>query len=232
MLEYDNLEVENLIIKVRERDDFAFAELVKRINPNMTEIEVAAELEYLMRRAGASGFAFDTIAVSGDASALPHGTPRNVKLKPGFLTMDFGAKYKGYCSDMTRTIVIGKADNEIKKLYNTVLEAQRLGLAAIKAGADCKECDDAARNYIDSFKEYNGAFGHSLGHGVGLFIHESPRVSKVGAGRKLRVGEIVTVEPGIYLYGKYGCRIEDMVAVTENGCYNFTHSTKELIEII
>ena len=221
-----------LMQKAQDITDHAFGELVKRINTNMTEIEVAAELEYLMRRAGASGFAFDTIAVSGDASALPHGTPRNVKLKPGFLTMDFGAKYKGYCSDMTRTIVIGKADDEIKKLYNTVLEAQRLGLAAIKAGADCKECDDAARNYIDSFKEYNGAFGHSLGHGVGLFIHESPRVSKVGAGRKLRVGEIVTVEPGIYLYGKYGCRIEDMVAVTENGCYNFTHSTKELIEII
>ena len=221
-----------LMQKAQDITDHAFSELVKRINTNMTEIEVAAELEYLMRRAGAGGFAFDTIAVSGDASALPHGTPRNVKLKPGFLTMDFGAKYKGYCSDMTRTIVIGKADNEIKKLYNTVLEAQRLGLQAIKAGADCKECDDAARNYIDSFKEYNGAFGHSLGHGVGLFIHESPRVSKVGAGRKLRVGEIVTVEPGIYLYGKYGCRIEDMVAVTENGCYNFTHSTKELIEII
>lgn len=221
-----------LMQKAQDITDHAFSELIKRINTNMTEIEVAAELEYLMRRAGASGFAFETIAVSGDASALPHGTPRNVKLKPGFLTMDFGAKYKGYCSDMTRTIVIGKADDKIKKLYNTVLEAQRRGLEAIKAGADCKECDDAARSYIDSFKEYNGAFGHSLGHGVGLFIHETPRVSKAGAGRKLRVGEIVTVEPGIYLYGKYGCRIEDMVAVTENGCYNFTHSTKELIEII
>ena len=221
-----------LMQKAQDITDHAFLELVKRINTNMTEVEVAAELEYLMRRAGATGFAFETIAVSGDASALPHGIPRNVKLKPGFLTMDFGAKYNGYCSDMTRTIVIGKADDKIKKLYNTVREAQRLGLEAIKAGADCKECDDAARNYIDSFEEYNGAFGHSLGHGVGLFIHESPRVSKAGAGRKLRVGEIVTVEPGIYLFGKYGCRIEDMVAVTENGCYNFTHSTKELIEII
>ena len=146
--------------------------------------------------------------------------------------MDFGAKYKGYCSDMTRTIVIGKADDKIKKLYNTVREAQRLGLEAVKAGADCKSCDTAARDYIDSFEEYKGAFGHSLGHGVGLFIHESPRLSKFGEGRKLRVGEIVTVEPGIYLYGQYGCRIEDMVAVTENGNYNFTHSTKELIEVL
>ena len=227
----DASEIE-LMQKAQDITDLAFSEVVKHITADMTEIEVAAELEYFMRKSGASGFAFETIAVSGDASALPHGTPRNVKLKKGFLTMDFGAKYKGYCSDMTRTIVIGKADDKIKMLYNTVLEAQRLGLAAVKAGADCKECDDAARNYIDSFKEYNGAFGHSLGHGVGLFIHESPRVSKVGAGRKLRVGEIVTVEPGIYLYGKYGCRIEDMVAVTENGNYNFTHSTKELIEII
>ena len=221
-----------LMQKAQDITDYAFSELIKRIDTNMTEIEVAAELEYLMRRSGASGFAFDTIAVSGDASALPHGTPRNVKLKPGFLTMDFGAKYKGYCSDMTRTIVIGKADAEIKKLYNTVIEAQRLGLEAVRAGADCKDCDAAARDYIDSFKEYNGAFGHSLGHGVGLFIHESPRLSRFGEGRKLRAGEIVTVEPGIYLYGKYGCRIEDMVAVTESGNYDFTHSTKELIEIL
>ncbi len=221
-----------LMQKAQDITDFAFLELMKHISTNMTEIEVAAELEYFMRKSGASGFAFETIAVSGDASALPHGTPRNVKLKPGFLTMDFGAKYKGYCSDMTRTIVIGKADDEIKKLYNTVLEAQRLGLEAVKAGADCKSCDDAARKYIDSFKEYNGAFGHSLGHGVGLFIHETPRLSRLGADRPLRVGEVVTVEPGIYLYGKYGCRIEDMVAVTENGNYNFTHSTKDLIEVL
>lgn len=221
-----------LMQKAQDITDFAFSEMVKHIRRDMTEIDVAAELEYFMRKSGASGFAFDTIAVSADASALPHGTPRNVKLREGFLTMDFGAKYNGYCSDMTRTIVIGKADDEIKKLYNTVLEAQRRGLAAVKAGAECRACDLAAREYIDSFKEYNGAFGHSLGHGVGLFIHESPRLSKLANGRKLRVGEIVTVEPGIYLYGKYGCRIEDMVAVTENGIYNFTHSPKELIEIL
>ncbi len=218
--------------KAQDITDKAFTELIKRITPEMTEIEVAAELEYLMRRAGASGLAFETIAVSGDASALPHGTPRNIKLKRGFLTMDFGAKYNGYCSDMTRTIVIGKADCEIKKLYNTVLEAQVAGLACIKAGVDCAECDKAARDIIDAVDEYKGTFGHSLGHGVGLFIHESPRLSKAANGRKLRVGEIVTVEPGIYLYGKYGCRIEDMVSVKENGVYNFTHSTKELIEIL
>jgi Xaa-Pro aminopeptidase len=206
--------------------------VVKHITPDMTEIDVAAELEYFMRKAGASGLAFDTIAVSGDASALPHGTPRNVKLRQGFLTMDFGAKYKGYCSDMTRTVVVGKATPEIKKVYNTVLSAQLAALDVIKMGADCAECDRAARELIDSVEEFKGTFGHSLGHGVGLYIHESPRLARLASGRALRAGEIVTVEPGIYLFGKYGCRIEDMVAVKENGIYNFTHSTKELIEIL
>lgn len=226
----DDGEIE-LMQKAQDITDHAFAEVVKHITPEMTEIEVAAELEYFMRKAGASGLAFETIAVSADASALPHGTPRNVKLRQGFLTMDFGAKYQGYCSDMTRTVVIGRADDKIKKLYNTVLEAQLAGLAAVKAGADCALCDKAARDIIDSIDEYRGAFGHSLGHGVGLFIHESPRLAKSVSGKTLRVGEIVTVEPGIYLFGKYGCRIEDMVAVREDGIYNFTHSTKELIEI-
>ena len=169
-----------LMQKAQDITDYAFSELMKRITTDMTEIEVAAELEYLMRRSGASGFAFDTISVSGDASALPHGVPRNVKLKKGFLTMDFGAKYQGYCSDMTRTIVIGKADEEIKKLYNTVLSAQLAGLAAIRVGADCAECDKAARDIIDSYKDYNGCFGHSLGHGVGLFVHEAPRLARIG----------------------------------------------------
>ncbi|MBE6636068.1 MAG: aminopeptidase P family protein [Ruminococcaceae bacterium] len=227
----DRTEIE-LMQKAQDITDSAFAEVVKHITPDMTEIEVAAELEYFMRRLGASGLAFDTIAVSGDASALPHGTPRNVKLRRGFLTMDFGAKYKGYCSDMTRTVVIGKADQEIRRLYETVKQAQLAAIDFIKAGRDAAECDKVARDIIDANEEYKGAFGHSLGHGVGLFIHESPRLSKVAGGRALRVGEIVTVEPGIYLYGKYGCRIEDMVAVEENGVYNFTHSTKDLIEIL
>ena len=217
--------------KAQDITDYAFAELMKRIRTDMTEVEVAAELEYLMRRNGATGLAFETIAVSGDASALPHGTPRNTKLREGFLTMDFGAKYKGYCSDMTRTIVIGKATDEIKNLYNTVLRAQCAALDYIKAGVNCADCDKVARDIIDAEEKYRGAFGHSLGHGVGLFIHERPGLSKAYVKRSLRVGEIVTVEPGIYLYGKYGCRIEDMVAVQENGIYNFTHSTKELIEI-
>lgn len=218
--------------RAQDISDAALSHLLKMITPNMTELDVAVELEYAMRKGGADSFAFETIAVSGDASALPHGTPRNVKLKPGFLTMDFGARFEGYCSDMTRTIVIGKADEDIKKLYNTVLKAQTEALSYLKEGADCGEADKIARDIIDSIPEYKGAFGHSLGHSVGLFIHESPRLYSRGFGRKLRAGEIVTVEPGIYLFGKYGCRIEDMVAITPDGIHNFAHSSKELIEIL
>ncbi len=215
--------------KAQNITDMAFSHVLKMINYNMTELDVAAELEYAMRKAGADGPAFDTIAVSGDASALPHGSPRNVKLKQGFLTMDYGAKVEGYCSDMTRTVVIGKADEEIKKVYNTVLKAQLSAIDYLREGADCGEADKIARDIID--KDYSGKFGHSLGHSVGLFIHEKPGLSTRSFGRKLRVGEILTVEPGIYLFGKYGCRIEDMVVVEKNGIYNFTKSTKELIEI-
>lgn len=222
------------IVKMQRAQDIAdaaFAHVLKIIRPDMTELDVAVELEYAMRKGGAEGIAFETIAVSGDASALPHGTPRNVKLRPGFLTMDFGAKYQGYCSDMTRTVVIGKADAEMKKLYNTVLEAQLAALDFLRAGCDAGEADKVARDIIDAHPEFNGAFGHSLGHSVGLFVHEMPALSPRAFGRSLRVGEILTVEPGIYLFEKYGCRIEDMVKIEEGGVYNFTHSPKELIEI-
>ena len=219
-----------LISKAQSITDAAFSELLGRIKPDMTELEVAAELEYSMRKNGADGLAFETIAVSGDASALPHGKPRNERLKRGFLTMDFGAKYKGYCSDMTRTVVIGRADAEMSRLYNTVLSAQTKALDFLREGVDLGEADKVARDLID--RDYSGAFGHSLGHSVGLYIHESPNISRRSFGRCARVGEIYTVEPGIYLYGKYGCRIEDMAAIERDGVLNLTHSTKELIEII
>jgi len=221
-----------IIQKSQDITDMAFSHILNVLTPNMTEIEVAAELEYVMRRNGADSFAFDTIAVSGDASALPHGTPRNVKLKKGFLTMDYGAKYKGYCSDMTRTVVIGKADAEMKKLYNTVLKAQLSAIEYLREGVDMGDADKIARDIIDSNEEYKGTFGHSLGHSIGLYIHESPGLSKRYFGNKVRAGEIYSVEPGIYLFGKYGCRIEDIVAIEKDGIYNFTHSTKELIEIM
>ena len=220
-----------LMQKAQDITDGAFAALLKYLTPNMTELEVALELEYQMRKLGADGFAFDTIAVSGDASALPHGHPRAEKLHRGFLTMDFGAKFNGYCADMTRTVVIGKADAEMRRLYETVLAAQKAGIDAIRPGADCAETDAAARNLIEA-AGYHGCFGHSLGHGVGLFIHEEPRLSSRAGGRSLTAGNVVTSEPGIYLNGKYGCRIEDMLLVTEDGNRDFAHSPKELIEIL
>ncbi len=211
--------------------DKAFSHVLGMLNPNMTEIDVAVEIEYAMRKFGAEGAAFDTVAVSGDASAIPHGTPRPLKLKKGFLTMDFGAKLDGYLSDMTRTVVIGKADADIKKLYNTVLMAQTAAIDFLKEGVDAGEADKIARDIIDSYPEYKGTFGHSLGHSIGLFVHEMPALSPKSFGIRLESGQVTSVEPGIYISGKYGCRIEDMVAIEKGGVYNFTHSAKDLIEI-
>lgn len=208
----------------------SFRELLPKITCSAKETELAAELEYIMKKNGSEGVAFDTIAVSGKNSALPHGTPRNACLEKGFLTFDFGAVFNGYRSDMTRTVCIGKADSDMLRLYHTVLRAQSAALEAVGPGESCFKMDKIARDIIDG-AGYIGAFGHSLGHGVGLEIHESPNLSPSAGDRRLMPGDIVTVEPGIYLYGKYGCRIEDMVYITENGAENLTLMEKELIEI-
>ncbi len=227
----DERELERMV-RAQAITDAAFTHIVNFIKPEMTEIEVALELDFFMRRNGADALAFETIAVSGTSSSRPHGVPGRRKLEKGFLTMDFGAQIGGYCSDMTRTLVIGRADAEMKKLYNTVLRAQTESLAAYCEGASCAALDKIARDIIDGVPEYRGTFGHSLGHGVGLFIHENPRVSSRAGDAVLARGNVVTCEPGIYLEGKYGCRIEDMVAIRPDGSvYNFTHSTKELIEV-
>ena len=223
------------IKKAQSITDSAFSYIVDFISSNkktVTEKDVALELDYFMQKNGAESAAFETIAVSGDASSLPHGVPRNEKLKNGFLTMDFGAKYNGYCSDMTRTIVIGNADEEIKKVYNTVLTAQKAALEQICCGMPCRNADVIARKIIDD-AGYGKAFGHSLGHGVGMFIHENPNLSPRSDEKLLlQAGNVVTVEPGIYLEGKFGCRIEDMILINPDGTvYNFTTSTKDLIEI-
>ncbi|MCQ2354630.1 MAG: Xaa-Pro peptidase family protein [Clostridia bacterium] len=211
--------------------DLAFTHILDFIKLDMTEQQVALELEFFMRAHGAEAAAFETIAVSGAASSMPHGVPRDVVLEKGFLTMDFGARVDGYDSDMTRTIVIGKADADMKRLYDTVLKAQLAGLDLAAPGVPCCDMDITARNIIDG-AGYEGCFGHSLGHGVGMYIHEAPSLSsRVPRERLLTPGQIVTVEPGIYIEGKYGCRIEDMIAVLDNGIHNFTHSPKELIEI-
>ncbi len=218
--------------KAQKLTDDAFAHILNFINPDRTEVEVALELEFYMRAHGSEGTAFETIAVSGTNSSRPHGVPRPVKLEKGFFTMDFGARVDGYCADMTRTVVIGKADEEIRRLYNTVLEAQTSAIAALRVGLPCADADKVARDIIDG-AGYKGCFGHSLGHGVGLFIHENPRLAgKVPAEETLQPGHVVTVEPGIYLEGKYGCRIEDMIAVLADGTiHDFTQSPKQLIEL-
>lgn len=216
----------------QEITDAAFAHILDFIRKDRTEREIALELEVFMRKHGAEAAAFQTIAVSGTASALPHGVPRDCTLEDGFLTMDFGARYGGYCADMTRTVMIGHADAEQKRLYETVLTAQKAALAAAGGGVGCAAMDKVARDIIHG-AGYAGCFGHSLGHGVGIDVHEVPSLSsRAPMGALLTPGQIVTVEPGIYLLGKYGCRIEDMIAVNEDGSIrNFTRSPKELIEI-
>ena len=212
--------------------DAAFEHILGFITPERTEREVALELEFFMRSRGADGVAFETIAVSGSASSMPHGVPRDVKLERGFLTMDFGATLNGYCSDMTRTVVIGKADADMRRLYDTVLAAQTAALEFLTEGVGCAAADKVARDIIDG-AGYRGCFGHSLGHGIGMLVHEAPRLSSAApADKKLSRGHVVSVEPGIYLEGKYGCRIEDMVTIDHDGkLLNFTKSPKHLIEI-
>ena len=212
--------------------DAAFLHILKTLRPDMTEIDVALEIEFFMRKHGAERISFETIAVSGTASSMPHGVPRNVKLEKGFLTMDFGCVYGGYCSDMTRTVVLGKADEDIKKVYNTVLAAQTAALEAAENGErGCYRLDEIARDIING-AGFEGRFGHSLGHGVGMLVHENPRLAPgVDKGARLVTGNVVTFEPGIYIPEKYGCRIEDMAAITDTGIRNFTKSTKELIEL-
>ncbi len=221
------------IAEAQRLTDEAFLHILDYITPERTEKEIALELEFFMRRSGAEAVAFDTIAVSGKNSSLPHGVPSDRPIGCGFLTMDFGAKVDGYCSDMTRTVVIGRADGEMKLIYNTVLRAQLTALDIIRGGVSCREADGAARSVIRD-AGFGSCFGHSLGHGVGMFIHEFPNLSpKADPASVLQAGNVVTVEPGIYIEGKYGCRIEDMVSIAPDGSlHNFTRSTKDLIEII
>ena len=215
------------IRRAQEITDRAFAAVLPLLRPDMKETDVAAELEYQMKKLGASDKSFDTIAVSGTNSARPHGVPRSVQLEKGFLTMDFGCIYGGYCSDMTRTVVIGKADADMKKVYDTVLNAQLAAIAAVREGLTGEELDRVARDLI--YKAgYEGCFGHGLGHGVGLLIHEPLRISSFGK-KPLEKGHVFTIEPGVYLKGKYGVRIEDMVYIGENGAINLTNCPKNLI---
>lgn len=209
--------------------DRAFTKTLPHIEAGMTEKQVAAWLEFYMKEEGAEAFSFETIAASGVHSAMPHAVPTDKQLENGdFLTMDFGCVYCGYCSDMTRTVVIGQADARQRKIYETVLLAQETALQGIRPGLTGREIDALARDVIVD-AGYGDCFGHSLGHSVGLEIHERPNFSSKEE-TIIQPGMVVTVEPGIYIEGFGGVRIEDVVIVTETGCENITHSPKELIE--
>lgn len=226
----DDKELE-CIKKAASIGDLAYKHILEFTKPGVTEKEVALELETCMKKNGAENLSFDTIVASGLNSSLPHATPSDKKIEEGdFVTLDFGCIYKGYCSDMTRTFVVGKASEKQKEIYNIVLEAQLKALDAVKAGCVGKEIDKIARDVITE-KGYGDNFGHGLGHCVGLFIHEEPRFS-VGDETVFTENMVVTVEPGIYIPGFGGVRIEDLVCVTKDGIINFVSSPKQLIEVV
>ncbi len=208
----------------------AYLSVLPKIEAGRTESEIAAELEYFMKLHGASGPSFETVCVGGKRSSLPHGKAEDVPLeKNSFLTMDFGCILDGYSSDMTRTVCIGRADEKMHLVYETVLAAQKAGLAAVAAGIPGKDVDKAARDVIDGagFGEY---FGHSTGHGLGLEVHEAPSFSPK-AENLVPAGAVLSVEPGIYLPGEFGVRIEDLVVVRQGGCDNLNTTSKELLEL-
>ncbi len=208
--------------------DKAFSEICTRIKPGMTEKELQAELIYCLYKNGGEGLSFDPIVVSGPNTSLPHGVaPDRVIQKGDFVTMDFGVLYNGYCSDMTRTVAVGFATEEMKKVYNTVLQAQLAGIATTRAGVKGKDIDTAARKVIED-AGYGDYFGHGYGHSLGLEVHESPNCSPSGE-TVMEVGVVSSAEPGIYLPGKFGVRIEDVVIFTADGCENITKSPKNLI---
>ena len=207
-----------------------FDHMLGFLRPGLAELEVAAELEYRARRMGAEGMSFETIVASGARSALPHGRATSARLpRRGFVTLDFGIIHGGYCSDMTRTVYLGTPRAAERDAYQAVLEAQEAAVAAVGAGVRCGDVDEAARGVLRR-AGLAEAFSHSTGHGVGLEIHESPRV---GAGQTARLfpGMVITIEPGIYLAGRFGIRIEDMVAVTRTGGQVLTPAPKTLIEL-
>lgn len=219
------------IVKIKAAQSLAEAALtalLEELHAGMTEREIALSLDFHMRRNGAEDLSFETIALTGAHTSMPHGVPDDRQVQKGdFVLMDFGAVVDGYHSDMTRTVCVGNPSDEMRKVYEIVLQAQETALAAVKNGISGKELDAAARNVIEQ-AGYGEHFGHSLGHGVGMEIHEFPNAGPRSE-KPLVCGSVVTVEPGIYLPGKFGVRIEDFVHIKENCCENLTNFTKKLI---
>lgn len=210
--------------------DAAFDHILTVIKPGVTEIEISNELEFFMRKKGAQSSSFDIIVASGYRSALPHGVASHKEITSGELvTMDFGALYNGYCSDMTRTVAVGEISGELHNIYHTVLDAHLKGMNGIKAGITAKEADALTRDHINE-KGYGQYFGHSTGHGLGLEVHEAPGLSS-RSDVTLTEGMVVTVEPGIYVPNVGGCRIEDDIVVTKEGNESLNRSPKQLITL-
>ncbi|RKX21344.1 MAG: hypothetical protein DRP35_04525 [Candidatus Zixiibacteriota bacterium] len=225
----DNDEIKN-IQKAVDISDIAFERILSMIEPGIKEIELAAELEYQMIMLGSEKPAFETIVASGYRSALPHGEASKKKIKKGdFITFDFGATVNGYVSDMTRTVVVGKATPRQKKIYNLVLKAQKAGIKKVKPGVLGKTVDNTCRSIITK-AGYGKNFGHGTGHGIGYFVHIGPRLSSV-SGDKLKPNNVITVEPGIYISGWGGVRIEDDVLVTRRGNKVMNKAPKKLLEL-
>lgn len=218
------------ITKAQRIAEAAFTKLLSSMRIGQTEKQIAAALEFIMLDMGSDGVSFPTIAASGVNSACPHAVPTDKPVQEGdFLTLDFGATYKGYHSDMTRTVVFGKPTDEMKNIYNAVWGANSDAIKAVRADISCKLVDNVARSTLDAWG-YEEYFTHGLGHGVGLEIHEAPTVGS-RSGTTLREGMIITIEPGVYIPGKYGVRIEDMCVVTKDGCNIITETPKTLIYI-
>lgn len=210
--------------------DNAFEHIKSFIKPGVREIEISNELEFFMRKLGATSSSFDIIVASGIRSSLPHGVASNKKIETGELvTMDFGALYNGYCSDITRTVAVGEISNELETIYDTVLTAQKKGVEGIKPGMTGREADALTRNHIVE-EGFGGYFGHSTGHGLGMDVHESPALSPKSE-TVLKSGMVVTVEPGIYVPNLGGCRIEDDILITKDGNIRLTTCSKELFHV-
>ncbi|MBB6675252.1 M24 family metallopeptidase [Cohnella nanjingensis] len=209
--------------------DQAFTHILSHLKPGVTERQIALELEFFMRSLGASGTSFDTIVASGERSAMPHGVASDRVIgRDEFVTLDYGASYQGYVSDITRTVVVGRAGDKHREIYGIVLESQLYALERLKPGMTGREGDALTRDIITRYG-YGDHFGHGTGHGIGMEIHEAPRLSRMASDTILTPGHVVTVEPGIYLPGFGGVRIEDDVVLTDAGIKILTHSPKELI---